>query len=218
MTDRDANHDLTRTQTPSRENGRPHRRPGRQPVVGEDGDTATQVEGGPSPAVNPLSPIQLDAFARDDASAIGGGHPAEFRARVHLQDASGRNGANGELGLAGVAQLADPEGVQGSRQPARDHRSDDDAAARQAEHGDVRTAGELRQQTCHGLPGCAAVLKPPECKIGTVHAHLFGAPRAPVSVSLHPIDVTEKPRYRLAMIARSSGQGRMRQMADARVP
>src|SRR5262249_9602687 len=121
---------------------RTHRGAGREPIVDQDHRASFDRGERPAAAVETVPALELPELA-GDLLPEGVAVDSELAGDLVVDDegATGRDRADGELGLARSADLADDEDIQRSPQDAGDLGRDRDAAARQAEHEDVGPPG-----------------------------------------------------------------------------
>lgn len=173
-----ADDDLTGSRGAHRGERRPHRGPGRQPVIDEDRQHIADRGGRPAAAVGLDPPPQLDLLGR--AHLLDGGRAdaeppdeviVEKGRYVPIPTAADRGEcSHRELRRAGHTELADDQHVQRRSQRLRDTGGDDDTAARQGEHQrrQRRMAAEMSCQ--HGAEQLAGFCAIP------VRTHVPGVP------------------------------------------
>ena len=138
--------------------GGPHARARGQPVVDEDHRSGGHSRRGPIAAVRALPPHKLAALAvghtLDD---LGRDAQAAHHVIVDHDDAAAGDRAHRDLFVAGDAELADHEDVEGRPESPGDLVGHRDAAARQAEDHDVVAVAEVPEQAPEHPAGVAAV-------------------------------------------------------------
>jgi hypothetical protein len=102
--------------TAQHRDGSPGGGAGGQPVVDDDDGAALNRLGGPAPTVAGHPPCRLGPFGPDDVGEVFGGQADAGdgdQGRVEHHDAHFSDGAQGQLGLPGAAELADDQDIQG---------------------------------------------------------------------------------------------------------
>ena len=118
----------------------PQRRSGGQTVVDENDRLAGDIGGRLGSPVQALAAGKLAPLVGLDR-VDGLSRNAELADRILVQDAqsTGGNRAHGQLFMAGDAELADEEGIEGRVECRGDLGGDRNAATRKPEHDDVGT-------------------------------------------------------------------------------
>src|SRR5919106_2477740 len=209
---RNRHHDARGLQLAQRLDGGEHSGPGRQPVIHEDYGATPHVRGRTTAAVDALAPLQLLQLpGRDRIDHVVRNAQAGHDVVVEHAHAAGRDGAHRHLLIAGHAQLAHDEHVQGRIERAGHFVSHGHAATGQGQDEHVGPIGVMRELLSEQPTGFAAIAKESRLHLSpppaTIRFRALPQYRSPIEPSAR--NRSSAPAIRGAMeTMRSCGQFR----------
>jgi hypothetical protein len=139
-----------------------HRGARRQAIVDQNDDATAQIGWRPGVAIRALTPLKLSLFfARDVFNRSLGSPVPGHDVIVQHSDTARRDGAHGQFGMAGKAQLSDQEHIEWRIECSSYFVPDRNTPAWECQHDDITAASELvevRRKLSTGIASIAVGL------------------------------------------------------------